>query len=172
MGLPTANKRGDKKGLVVRLNMDWLLFDIMNETFLRGRTIQNRDNHKQVASMFASMDDENREKIMRTIKRSYGELKSELSDYLDEKVFSTDNGHITPETNLELHLEMPSNFNEAASQAVNDACHAFIVHESVAEWYVVTNKDEAAEYFTLARNDLELVRYTSSKRARPEVPLG
>ena len=52
---------GAKKEVTATIKIDWLLYDIMNETFLRGRTIQNKENHKEVASMFASEDEENRE---------------------------------------------------------------------------------------------------------------
>ena len=64
------------------IKISWLLFDIMNETFLRGRTIQNKENHKEVASMFASEDEENREKILRSIKKGFAEVKTELAEYL------------------------------------------------------------------------------------------
>ena len=37
---------GAKKAVAVLIKISWLLYDIMNETFLRGRTIQNKQNHK------------------------------------------------------------------------------------------------------------------------------
>lgn len=170
MALATMNKTGSKKNIPVTLEMDWLLFDIMNETFLKGRTIQDRTNHKEVASMFASEDEENKEKIVRSIKKAFGELQAELSDYLGSQNMSTSNKHLDITKDLVLNLEMPSNFNEAATDAVGDACHAYIVNMTVAEWYVVTNPNDAKTYFDLAQNSMELVRFTSSKRARPQVP--
>lgn len=77
---------GAKKEVTATIKIDWLLYDIMNETFLRGRTIQNKENHKEVASMFASEDEENREKILRSIKKGFAEVKTELAEYLDEMV--------------------------------------------------------------------------------------
>ena len=50
------NTLGAKKSVTATIKISWLLYDIMNETFLRGRTIQNKENHKEVASMFASED--------------------------------------------------------------------------------------------------------------------
>ena len=170
MSLSTANRTGAKKPVTINLLMGWLLFDIMNETFLRGRTLQDRTNHKEVASMFASEDAENQQKILRSIKKSFGEIKAELSDYLSEVAHTSSNKNIDANTNLEINLEMPSNFNDAVAQSVDDACHAYIVNSAVAEWYVVTNANEAKTYFDLAANALELLRFTSSKRARPQVP--
>ncbi|MCH5234477.1 MAG: hypothetical protein J1E16_04225 [Muribaculaceae bacterium] len=171
MALAVMNKDGSKKSVAVTLKMEEILFDVMNETFLKGRTIQDRTNHKEIASLFASEDEENKEKIMRSVKKSWGEIRSELSDYLDSQKLSTDNRNLTSTTgDLALNLVMPSNFNEAATDSVGDACHAFIVNNTVAEWYIVTKPDEAKTYFDLAQNAMELIRYSSSKRARPQVP--
>ena len=70
-----------RKRVTVTIKMPWLLYDIKNETYLRGRTIQNKDNHKEVASMYASEDEENLEKILRSIKKGFAEVKSVLSEY-------------------------------------------------------------------------------------------
>ena len=80
-----------KKSVQVTVYMDWLLYDIMNETFLRGRTIQDDKNYKEVASMFASEDEENQEKILRSVKRAFAEVQTELPEYLDEDGTETDN---------------------------------------------------------------------------------
>ena len=34
---------GAKKPVTATIKISWLLYDIMNETFLRGRTIQNKE---------------------------------------------------------------------------------------------------------------------------------
>ena len=39
---------GAKKSVTATIKISWLLFDIMNETFLRGRTIQNRGEDRTV----------------------------------------------------------------------------------------------------------------------------
>ena len=112
---------GAKKPVRATIKISWLLYDIMNETFLRGRTIQNKENHKEVASMFASEDEENREKILRSIKKGFAEVKTELAEYLDEDGTTTDNSHFDGSHNLELNLTMPSNFNEAATAGIGEA---------------------------------------------------
>ena len=111
---------GAKKEVTATIKIDWLLYDIMNETFLRGRTIQNKENHKEVASMFASEDEENREKILRSIKKGFAEVKTELAEYLDEDGTATDNSHYDGSEDLSLKLQMPSNFNEAATTGVGE----------------------------------------------------
>lgn len=161
---------GAKKKVTATIKMPWLLFDIMNETFLRGRTIQNKDNHKEVASMFASEDEENREKILRSVKRAFSEVQTTLGEYLDENGTETDNSHFDGSEDLVLNLVMPSNFNEAATTGVGEAVHAYIVNTAIAEWYTVTNKADAEQYFALAQKSMALIEQTVSKRSRPKAP--
>lgn len=161
---------GAKKSVTVTIRISWLLYDIMNETFLRGRTLQNRENHKEIASMFASEDEENREKILRSVKSAFSRVQTELGEYLNENGTTTDNSHYDGSHDLVLNLEMPSNFNEAATTGVGEAVHNYIKNRSIAEWYVVTNKQDAETYFALANSDLDLILQTVSKRSRPKTP--
>ncbi len=159
-----------KKTVEATIDMSWLLFDIMNETFLRGRTIQNDQNYKEVASLFASEDEENAEKILRSIKKGFSEVKTELSEYLSESGLVTSNEAITAENDLVLALTMPSNFNEAATAGIAEAVHDYLRNTAIAEWYLVTNKNDAGDYITLAQKSLEAIRKAVSRRSRPSRP--
>lgn len=161
---------GAKKPVTATIKISWLLYDIMNETFLRGRTIQNKENHKEVASMFASEDEENREKILRSVKRAFAEVQTELGEYLNENGTTTDNSHYDGSHDLILNLTMPSNFNEAATTGVGEAVHAYLANSAIADWYMVTNKADADQYYTLANKNMELIRQTVNKRSRPTRP--
>lgn len=163
-------EKGQKKTVAADIKMDWLLYDILNETYLRGRTIQNDENYKEVASMFASEDEENLEKVLRSIKKSFAEVKTELAEYLSESGLNTNNGAIDPNSDLSLALTMPSNFNEAATAGLGEAIHDYIKNQAVAEWYMVTNKADASDYIALAQKSLESIRKSVSKRSRPQRP--
>lgn len=161
---------GAKKAVTVTIKISWLLYDIMNETFLRGRTIQDKDNYKTVASMFASEDEENREKILRSIKKSFAYVKSSLAEYLDESVTSTDNVHYDGTSDLVIQLKMPSNFNEAATAGLGEAVHDYLKNMAIAEWYLVTNKNDAEQYIALANNSMVSITQSVSRRSRPTRP--
>lgn len=156
-----------KKTITATISMNELLYDIMNETFLRGRSIQDDQNYKQVASMFASLDDENQDKILRSIKRGFSEIKTELAEYLSESGTSTTNALISPQTNLTLSLAMPSNYNESAAVGIAEAAHDYLRNVAVGDWYLVTNKGDAGDYVALAAKSMENIRRSVSKRARP-----
>lgn len=156
-----------KKTVTATIVMDELLYDIMNETYLRGRTIQDDTNYKQVASMFASLDEENQDKVLRSIKKAFSEVKTELAEYLTESGLSTDNQLISADKDLVLSLTMPTNFNEAATAGVAEAVHDYIRNSAVSDWYLVTNKADATDYIDLAARSLESIRKSVSKRSRP-----
>lgn len=156
-----------KKTVTATIEMSELLYDIMNETYLRGRTIQDDTNYKQVASMFASLDEENQDKILRSIKKALSEVKAELAEYLTENGLTTDNKLIDADTDIVLTLTMPTNFNEAATAGIAEAVHDYIRNSAVTEWYLVTNKGDANDYTALAARSLENIRKCVSKRSRP-----
>lgn len=159
-----------KKKVTATIDIKELLYDIMNETYLRGRTIQNGENHKEVASMYASEDDENLDKLLRSIKKGFAEVKTELAEYLDEDCTTTDNSRYDGESDLELNLTMPSNFNEAAATGVGEAIHDYLKNTAIAEWYMVTNKADAEQYVALAQKSLVSIQQAVSKRSRPKRP--
>lgn len=159
-----------KKKVTATIDIKELLYDIMNETYLRGRTIQNGENHKEVASMYASEDDENLNKLLRSIKKGFAEVKTELAEYLDEDGTTTDNSRYDGESDLELNLTMPSNFNEAATTGVGEAIHDYLKNTAIAEWYMVTNKADAEQYVALAQKSLVSIQQAVSKRSRPKRP--
>lgn len=161
---------GTKKQVTATIKMEWLLYDILNETYLRGRTIQNDQNYKEVASMFASEDEENRDKVLRSIKKGFAEVKAALSEYLDEDGTTTNNNPIDGTSDLVISLAMPSNFNEAATAGVGEAIHDYLKNTTIAEWYMVTNKADAEQYVVLAQKSLANIQQTVSKRSRPKRP--
>lgn len=159
-----------KKTVTATIDMSWLLYDIMNETYLRGRTIQNDDNHKEVASMFASEDNENRDKILRSIKKGFAEVMTALAEYVNVSDTTTDDKPIDGTTDLTLTLSMPSNFNEAATAGLGEAVHDYLKNIAVAEWYMVTNKADAEQYAALAQRSMASILSSVSKRSRPSRP--
>lgn len=160
----------NKKQVTATIKMGWLLYDIQNETYLRGRTIQNDQNHKQVASMFASDDEENKEKILRSVKKAFAEVKTELAEYLNEDGATSDNSHIDESQDLVLSLVMPSNFNEAATAGISESVHDYLKNTAISEWYMVTNKEDADQYVVLATKSMNNIRNAVSKRSRPTRP--
>lgn len=159
-----------KKKVKATIEMRWVLYDIENETYLRGRSMQNKENHKEVASLHATEDEENREKILRSVKRAFSEVQDRLGEYLDEQAAETDNSHYDGRRDLALNLEMPSNFNEVATMEIGEATHAYLVNMAIGDWYLVTNRAEADSYYALAAKNLARLQAAASSRRRPKAP--
>ena len=162
--------KSGKKEVTVRLIMDELLYDIMNETYLRGRTLLDDKNYKKVASMYASLDADNRDKVMRSVKRACSEVRGEASEYLDQVCVAADNG-LGDDGDFVLRLVMPGNYDEASVSALVEAVHDYVVCRVVGDWYLVTNKEDAEGYALLARGATESVRVLLGRRRRPSRPL-
>lgn len=159
-----------KKTIKITLYVGELVFDIQNKTHLTGRSRATGENPEEVANMQANDDEENDSEIKRTIGTAFHTLKSKMGEYLVETDTVSDNILMEDADKLTLTLSMPSNFNEAVTDTIGSLMHEFIVNMAIADWFTITNKQDAADYATRAANDVTLLRETLSKRVRPQRP--
>lgn len=157
-----------RKTLTITLVMSEILYEIMNKTHLTGRSRETGNNHEEVANMKANEDDENINQILRSIGNAFAGLKSKISEYLEETGTTANNVQIEADTNLTLALSMPSNYNDATRDTLSSAMHRYIVNSSIAEWFTITNKNDAADYVSLSAGDIETIREAINKRTRPK----
>ncbi len=158
------------KSIAITLYMSELIYDIQNKTFLTGRSRQDGDNHEKVANMQANDDDENINQVLRSIGEAFSQLKTKLSEYIISEQTTGNNVQIDGETNLTVGLTMPSNYNQATVDTVSAGLHQYIVNSSVADWFTITNKDDAADYIAKAGLNIQQVREAINKRVRPQRP--
>ncbi len=71
------------------------------------------------------------------------------------------------DTVLNVSLIMPCNYNSSTRETVNSALHQYIVNMAIGDWFNITNKADAADYYTLASSNLETMREAANKRIRP-----
>lgn len=157
-----------RKTLTITLYISEILYEIMNKTHLTGRSRETGSNHEEVANMKANEDDENINQILRSIGNAFSGLKTKVSEYLEETGTTADNIQIETDTNLTLALSMPSNYNDATRGTLSSAMHRYIVNSSIAEWFTITNKNDAADYVSLSAADIETIREAINKRTRPK----
>ena len=158
-----------KKTITLTLYVSELVYDIQNKTYLTGRSRQTGSNHEEVANMQANDDDENANQVMRSIQNAFGTLKTKLAEWLnDDGTTSSDElMSITDKSTLEVALNMPSNYNNSTRDAISAALHQYIVNTAIGDWFTITDKADASDYFTLATNNLEAIREAVNKRLRP-----
>lgn len=153
--------------ITVTIDIQELVYDIQNKTYLTGRSRSDGKNYRQVALMQANNDDENFNQIMRSIRNAIAKVKAELSEVMEGNVTERDNALNTELTPQVLMLEMPGNFNHAATDSIAAAIHQFIVAYVTAEWFMITNKPDTDDYTNLSENSLEMLRESLCKRRKP-----
>ena len=156
-----------KKIISITLYMSELIYDVQNKTYLTGRSRQTGTNHEEVANMQANDDDENANQIMRSIGNAFANLKTKLSEYINESGTSTNDKQISSTGNLTLSLNMPPNYNNASNDTISTALHQYLVNSAIGDWFTITNKNDASDYITLAAANLEQLREALNKRMRP-----
>ena len=153
--------------LTITIDINELIYDIQNKTYLTGRSRSDGSNHRQVALMQANNDDENLNQIMRSIGNAFAKIQTELAEVLKVKYNSSDNSLSLDNTSKILELSMPSNFNSAATNAIAASIHQYIVAAATSEWFMITNKTDTDDYSRLAATSLEMLRESLCKRSRP-----
>ena len=156
-----------KKVIAITLYMSELIYDVQNKTYLTGRSRQTGTNHEEVANMQANDDDENLNQIMRSIGNAFANLKTKLSEYINESGTSTNDKQLSSTGNLTLSLNMPPNYNNASNDTISTALHQYLVNSAIGDWFTITNKNDASDYITLASANLEQLREAVNKRMRP-----
>jgi histidinol phosphatase-like PHP family hydrolase len=134
---------------------------------LRGNSAKTDENYKEVANMYATMDDENQDKIMRSIKRAWSDIKFVLGEYYSEDKSASDNALASANDDLVVTLAMPTNFAESATDSIAEAIHNYLSNSTIAEWYMVVNKADAPDYMTLATQAIVQLKQGINKRKRP-----
>jgi hypothetical protein len=156
-----------KKNLTVTLYTSELLYDVLNKTYLTGRSRFIGTNNEEVANMQANEDEENENQLLRSIGNAFSYLKTRLSEYIEETATTVTNNLLTKDKNLTITLVLPSNVNQATSDTVSSAAHQYIVNLAMVDWFTITNKADAADYAAKAEVNLQELREAINKRVRP-----
>ena len=163
-----------KQTLTVDIYVKELTYDIQNKTYLTGRSRYDGKNDEEAANMKANEDEENMNQILRSIGNALGNIKTELSEYMSDTALTANNIQLTtPATDNEkktITLTMPSNYNAATRDSIANGIHQYIVNSSIAEWFTITNKADAADYANLSVANLDTIRTAINKRVAPTRP--
>lgn len=160
-----------KKQIQITLNKDELLYDIENKAYLTGRSREDGSNHAAVSKMQADESDEDRNQMYRCIGNAIATLRNHLAEWVGDANSSTANNVLETETlAYTIVLNMPMNYNTSVNGTLASAMHQYVVNSALAEWFSMTAKEEATDYYTLAAANLQQVKDASFKRLRPTKP--
>lgn len=165
-----------RKTLTVTIEVREMMFDIMNKTYLTGRAREAEDskNYEAASNMQASEDDENSYQLRRSLANAFSSLKSILGEYLAETKDTSTNTiqrEIDADGQLTLVFSLPSNFNSASADSVGDGIHAYLTDMAIAEWFTITNREDAQGYAAHAAASLDTAKRALYRRRRPKRPI-
>lgn len=161
--------------LTVTQQVKELVYDIQNKAYLTGqaREAEGTKGYEAASNMQASDDEENSYQIRRSLANAFSSLKSLLGEYLSENT-TTSNNLINQEIDtdgvLTLSFELPSNYNNSSADSLGNGIHAYLVDVAIADWFSITNKEDAQTYIAHSAVSLENVKRALYKRSRPDRP--
>ena len=156
-----------KKLITIKQYASELVYDVRSKAFLTGRSRSTGDNAEKVAYMQVSEDEEENNQILRSIGNALGDLHSKLGEYLNLDISSDDNALIDGQEDIVLAFDMPTNFNCTAVKALTSGIHQYLVNSALAEWFTITNKEDAKEYISMSAANIVQIRKALGRRSRP-----
>lgn len=153
--------------VTIKLDLNEIVYDIQNKTYLTGKSRKDGSNHELVANMQANDDEENANQVLRSVTMAFSNLKTKLGEYLDLDKSLAVNELLSRDAPLALALKMPSNYNLSTVDTIAAAAHQYIVSMAVADWFTITHKVDAQEYKTLADVSLGIISEAVNRRSRP-----
>ena len=158
----------NKKDLTITEEVKELIFDIQNKTYLTGqaREAEGKKPYQAASNMQASDEDENSYQVRRSLANAFSTLKSLLSEWLqEERTTEIDNNG-----QLVLVFKLPLNYNDASADSLGNSIHSYLVNTTIAEWFTITNKEDAEAYVAHSAISLENIKRALYKRIRPKRP--
>ncbi len=165
----------NKKNLVITEEVKELIYDIQNKAYLTGqaREAEGKKTYEAASNMQASDDDENSYQVRRSLANAFSSLKSLLGEYLSEDKTTSNNrmqSEIDNGGQLTLTFRLPSNYNNASADSLGNGIHSYLVDMALADWFAITNKEDAETYASHSKVSLENVKRALYKRSRPTRP--
>ena len=160
-----------KKTITITLNKNELLYDIENKAWLTGRSREDGSNDAAVSKMQAGDEDADRNQMLRCISNAVATLRNNVAEWLgDANSNAANDTLITDSVAHTIVLQMPTNYNTSVNNTVVAAMHQYVVNTALAEWFNMTSKEDAADYYTLAAANLQQLKDAIYKRVRPTRP--
>lgn len=160
----------------IALNLGELLFDIKDRAhkFGKSRESEGQTPFEASSNMQGSFDDEDSDMVYRSVLSAFGELRREVSEYI---TITEADGHgnvINPanmeDMDLQLLLQLPDNFNDAALDDVAYQGHQFVVNRALFDWFTITAPGSAELYMSLSARNMDGVKRALCKRVKPQRP--
>ena len=150
----------------ITLYMSEIMYDISNKAYLTGKS-KGEASAKSVHDMQVTDDSNVANQVVRCVAEAFGSLKQAIAEWVNVVGAVVADDIPVVSGSLNLTIEVPSNFHESMLKGVAESMHAYIVDKALADWFSITNKEDAELYANKAANDIAKVKEALFKRKRP-----
>lgn len=151
----------------IQLNPEEILYDIKNRTYLKSRTGLEGDSYVSASDSIADGGDETDNQLARAMGNAIAQIRARLSEYAGSGSTTANDTLADPQQET-LTLLLPANYNTAVTNQLATWAHMFVVNQTLADWYSLTNSENSEYYTTLAAANLDSIEGLVYKRKRPE----
>lgn len=156
-----------KQEIKIILNVDEMVYEIHNKTYLTGRSLENNTDQAIIAHMETNDDDGEINQILRSLSDSFAKFLTRMSEYIEDESDSADNILPSRGSNYEITLYMPSNYNTAANADIARAAAQFLVNTALYDWFAMTYPKAAEDYGKRAEACIAEINLAAHRRKRP-----
>lgn len=157
-----------KNTLYIDIHISEVIYAVQNATNIKGESVDTKDTHKKAHDLKIDERSGNINLVLRKIGNSFGELKSRLSEYINESGTTASNKQLTADSNVGVTLYVPTNFNLAVKENIAECMHQFMVNVTLRDWYAILSKEDAVNYQKLGDTCIEQIKADINKRVRPQ----
>lgn len=167
-----------KNLLKIQLNGNDLLYDVQVKTYLvaQGATSDSPETRSAIQVDDTETSDA---QIRRSLDVAYAALCRSIPEYLMPGDYDVagggcivvDGGTCSGDCGCNgdyiFSLHMPENFNRNMLSTAASAAHTYMVHSAVAEWFLLTRRQEAEVHASIANGAFKEFRTSLDERSRP-----
>lgn len=163
-----------KKTITITLSLEQLKYDVYTKTYLTGRSRKDDNNDELVAAMQADDTQADTDQLTRSMENAFMQLKEVVAEYLEPVTgdsATADDTLITDgQSSLVITLKVPGNFNMAVVPTLKQEMHQYVVNKTTGDWFNITDKADAKEYYEGAAANAVTITHVMSERVRPSRP--
>lgn len=174
-GMDERTIDGAYRVLSVSVDVGELLYDVTNKAHLTGRSraASGKAGYEEASGMQATDEGGEGYQLRRSIQAGFSELKGVLGEYVDEERTTADDlpwPAIEGGGTLTLALRVPANHACPSADRLASGVHSYLCYAALAEWFAMTDKEDAADCLARASAAAETVLRAAHGRRRPRRP--
>jgi len=155
--------------ILLTLYKPQILESVKNETYKSGRFEKAADAKAiSVAYEIQAGNEEFQERLLeRSFSTSLEELKTNLSDYLQESMCSTGDNIFSSESgdNITITLVVGNRFNRSYTESLAKLCAKYIEEVMLIDWWRPINEKKSSLYSQFVERDLAAIKRCFNKTA-------